>query len=177
MMSLTLLYTLQELCNYLPYLYVLMFILGIGIHKQLSSLSIIIILMACAEFIMDTTGSSLLKALSNRGLADGVGMSIWALFWCYLYAMAVLVFEKSHHWLNLSKGRELITIQALFGLATVIQIIDFVNIMVFQIQAIYIVYEAGIPLIGLAIGVYLLAELLLSIKDNYFVSHTVSDAI
>ena len=166
-MTETFISTFRELCSALPYLYVLMFMLCIGVQKQLSSLSITIILVACAEFIMDTAASPLLTALNDKTITYEVRASIWAISWCYMYAIAVYAFEKSHHWLNIQKGKELFVIQLLFGFSAVLELFDYINLMVFKFPSLFVIYEIGLPALGLAIGLYLITQLLLSIKDRY----------
>jgi len=151
----------------MPYLYVFMFLLCIGVQKQLSSLSVTIILVACAEFAMDALASPLLTALNDKSMTYEVRMSMWALFWCYLYAFIVLAIEKSHHWLNIGKGRALFFVQVLFGISAILELIEYVNALVFKTGILAEVYDFGLPTIGLAIGLHLITQLLLSIKDRY----------
>ena len=166
-MTETIISTARELCNYLPYLYVFMFLLCIGVQKQLSSLSITIILVASAEFIMDNVASPFLSFLNNNTFGYDVKMSMWSLFWCYMYAGIVLFLNKSHQWLNITKETKVKVVQYLFTVLALIQVIDYLNIFLLKSEHLSFVYEFGTPATGLAIATFLLYQLLISIKDHY----------
>ncbi len=159
--------TLLEICNYLPHFYVLMFIVSIGTMKQQTSLSITIILVALAEFIMDSVSGPLLSAMSDKSIEYVVRASIWTSFWCLFYLACVFVFQKFHEWLNLTKNRILISVQLLFGSLSILELARYLDAMLLKTDFIKTIYAAGIPIIGLTIGIYLFSELLLSIKATY----------
>lgn len=176
-MTETFISTVRELCNYLPYLYILMFVLSLGLYKQLTSLSLTIILVACAEIFMDAIASPLLTALNDKSVDAIIRLGIWLMFWCYFYALCVYALEKSHIWLNISKGRTLVIIESVFGVLILFELLYFANAFFIQSNAVKAVYHAGLPFAGLSMGVYLFSELLLSIKDHYVSrSNTASDA-
>lgn len=163
----TFIVTVKELCNFLPYLYILLFVLSIGVHKQISSLSITIILVACAEFIMDAVAGPLFTAVSDTSVDDVIRLSVWMLFWCYFYGLCVYVLEKSHIWLNISKEKILVIIESGFALLILFELLYFANAFFIESIHIELFYNAGLPLVGFSMGIYLSFQLLLSIKDHY----------
>lgn len=159
--------TLIELCNYLPYLYIAMFVGCIGITKKLTSLSITIILMACTEVLLDAAEIPLFSLVSDKSLEYEVRVGIWLMFWTTCYFVAVFILQKFHDWLNLVKGRAVYRVQALLTAAIAVELITFTNTIFIKTTFIKQMYTAAIPILGLLIGVYLFIELGLSIREKY----------
>ena len=159
--------TLNELCNYLPYLYVVMFLLCIATSKKLTSLSITIILIACAEFIIDAVAPPLSAISSDRTLEYVVRVSVWTGFWTFSYMIIGIVLHKSHDWLNLVKGRAVKQVHYLLAGLAALEWLGYVNAFFIKQEFIKTLYALGIPALGLLLGVYLFIELGLSIKDKY----------
>lgn len=173
----TFIYSLKELCKYLPYIYTLLFFLNIAVHKKMSSLSITLILVACAEFIIDSITSSPLMALNDPSVEVIIRLSTWLLFWCYFYALCVFLLEKSHVWLNVSKSRTLVITESVFAVLIALELLHFTMAYFFQNSHLVSIYHFGVPIIRLSMGVYLLSQFLLSIKDHYVSrTHTPSGA-
>ena len=159
--------TLIELCIYLPYLYIAMFVGCIGVAKKLTSLSITIVLMACAEVVLDAAEIPLFAFVSDKSIEYAVRVGIWMLFWSYCYLLAVFILQKSHDWLNLVKGRAVYRVQALLTTAVGVEVLTFINTMFIKTAFIKQIYTVAIPLLGLLIGVYLFIELILLIREKY----------
>ncbi len=164
--------TIKELCEHLPYLYLVIFIVSLGTSKQQTSLSITVILMATSEFIISSVNGPLLAALNDKSIEYVVRVSAWTSFWCLFNLTYVCILQKCHEWLNLGKGRVLITAQVSFGVLSLFELLRFLDAMFFNVVSINNVsvkdiYTASIALIGMFVGIYLLVELLLSIKDSH----------
>jgi len=159
--------TLNELCNFLPYLYFGMFLVCIGIAKKQTSLSITIILMSCAEFIMDAAAPHLFNFAMDRSIEYEVRVGIWMLFWSYCFMFFALILQKSHDWLNLVKKRAVYIVQALLAALAGVEWITFTNTVFLKTVFIKQMYTAAVPVLGLVIFVYLFIELSLSIKEKY----------
>lgn len=159
--------TLIELCNYLPYLYIAMFVGCVGIDKKLTSLSVTIVLMALVEVLLDAAEIPLYSLVSDQSIEYEVRDGIWTMFWSFCYLFAVFIMQKFHDWLNLVKGRAVYRVQALLTAAIGIETITFANTVFLKTTVIKQMYAAAIPVIGLLIGVYLFIELSLSIREKY----------
>lgn len=170
-MTESLIFILRELCKYLPYLYILMFIVSIGIHKTMSSLALTVILLACAELIINSITHPLRIALYDQSVDTVIRLSIWLLFWCYFYALCVFILEKSHVWLNISKNHTLVVTESLFAAMIILELLHFTTAFLLTNSDIRSIYHLGIPLISLSMGIFLFCQFLLSIKDHY-VSHS-----
>lgn len=159
--------TLQGVCDYLPHLYMVMFMVSIGTTKQQTSLSIIVILLSVTEFAMNSVAGPLREALNDKSIEYVVRLSAWIMFWCVVNFLVVLILQKSHEWLNLAKGRVLTTVQVMYGVLVILQLEYFINAMFIKAPILNTIHYAGIPATTLIIGVYLLFELILSLKANY----------
>lgn len=149
-----------EIGSYLPYLYSLLFVVSIGIFKKHTSLSLIIVILALAEFAMEATTLPLLSTLNNKSIEYVIRLGVWVLFWGMVDLLIIWLLQKTHIWLNISKGKELKFVQGAYILLIALLLVHFINRVVTEISIVDLVYHFGVPIINFTIAAYLLFNVL-----------------
>ncbi len=157
---------LLEIGDYIPYLYSLVFLVSIAMSRKLTSLSIIVILLAVAEFAMHSARDPIRELLNDKTIEYIVRLSAWIVFWTLVDLFIIIVLQKVHQWLNLAKTRELMVVQGCYLLIMCLHLMFFVNAWFVQISFIDTAYRLAIPIVNITIAVYLLVELLLYARNS-----------
>lgn len=151
---------LLNLGSYLPYLYTVLFLLSAGISKKLTSLSIIVVFLALAEFVMYPINGPLLAYFNELGLTYTYRLCAWVVFWVAIARLQIHLLQKLHEWLNVSKGKALERVQ--YGISGIIALflIDLINQLIFKTEILDWLYRFGVPFINFSIAGYLLFAVL-----------------
>lgn len=149
-----------EIGSYLPYLYSLLFILSIGIFRKHNSLSLIVVVLAIAEFAMITVRDVLVEVMLDKSIEYVIRLGVWVLFWSIVDLFIIWLLQKSHEWLNLTKGKELKTVQGAYILLIGLHFVMFINRMIIQVEPLDMLYQFGVPIINFTIAAYLMFNVL-----------------
>ena len=147
-----------------PYIYSLLFVVSIATFKRLTSLSIIVVLLALFEFTSNEITYPFLDLVNDKSIAYAYRLSAWAGFWMlYVYAQIVLL-QKAHIWLNVTKGKELVFVQ--WGLLSIILLfmVSLIDRIFIQNSVLDILYRLGIPALNLSIAGFLLFAMLKQVE-------------
>lgn len=155
---------LLEIRDWLPYIYSLLFVVSIGVFKKQTSLSIIVVLLALFEFTSNSITLPLLELMNDKSIDYVYRLSAWVGFWMlYVYAQIVLL-QKAHIWLNVTKGKELVFVQS--GLLGIILLfmLYFTNAMFLKSKVVAYIPQFGIPALNLSIAGFLLFAMLKQVE-------------
>ena len=147
-----------------PYIYSLLFVVSIATFKRLTSLSIIVILLALFEFASNEITLPFLELMNDKSIDYVYRLSALIGFWMlYVYAQIVLL-QKAHIWLNVTKGKELIFVQS--GLLGIILLfmLYFTNAMFLESKVVAYIPQFGIPALNLSIAGFLLFAMLKQVE-------------
>lgn len=151
---------LLQLDSIIPFLYSFLFLVSIGVFKKHSSLSLIVVILGLAEFAMHSITMPFLNFLDGDDIPYYMAMALWVGVWVAIDVFIIYILQKTHFWLKINKGPELIFVQsAYFGLIVLLSI-NYINRMLIKSDAIELIYNLGIPSINLSIAGYLLFALL-----------------
>lgn len=145
----------MELDSYLSYLYSGLFLVSLAVFKKHTSLSITIVLLALAEFVMQGITMPLLQIVSDKSTPYIIRLGVWLMTWICIDLFVVYMLQKAHEWLNLSKGIELQIIQGAFIAFMVLHLIHFIDRMLIRSDVLGLCYQFGIPLLNFSIAGYL----------------------
>ncbi|MCY7295834.1 hypothetical protein [Alteromonas sp. a30] len=144
----------------LPYLYTLLFVFSVGTTKHLSSVSIIVVILALAEFFSATLNTPLIRFIYDQDVEFVLRVGFWVILWSIFSFLVVLILQKCHEWTNTSKGKELRIVQGAYVISIVLHLLMFLNQMLIHMSILDRVYNFGIPFINFSIAGYLLLQVL-----------------
>ena len=155
---------LSEIRDWLPYIYSLLFVVSIGVFKKQTSLSIIVVLLALFEFTSNGIFTPFLELVNDKSTAYVYRLSAWVGFWMlYVYAQIVLL-QKAHVWLNVTKGKELVFVQSgLLGII-ILFMLYLTDRLFIKNDLLHQVYQFGIPALNLSIAGFLLFAMLKQVE-------------
>ncbi|UAA40143.1 hypothetical protein KIH87_07295 [Paraneptunicella aestuarii] len=147
--------------DYLPFLYTVVFFIGLKAFRQNTSLTMLALVLALAEFSMYVIRDPLWAwANKNPAVPYDIRLLGWYGCWVVCYAAMIILLLKVHEWTNITKSNPVTYVQqALWGQGT-LQLIMLANALTFNLKPISLFYQFAIPITNVFIALYVMYAIL-----------------
>ncbi len=146
--------------DHLAFLYLLLFFVGIGVSKRATSQALTVLVMALAEFSMNAIRYPVWDFTSDLAIDYEIRLFVWYTCWVVSTGVIAFALQYTHVWLNVTRVREASIILLILMGYIAMHCISFFNQAFFEVQAIHLFYQIGIPTLNLGIAVFLLYSML-----------------
>lgn len=145
----------------LPFLLTVVFFVGVKAFRQNTSLTVIAVVLALAEFSMHSIRDPLWGwAHKNSAINYEIRLMGWFGCWIICDLIVLKLLHRTHEWLNITKTKEVKVIQSAYLSLAVFHLIAFSNRTGINVKLIDYMYQFGVPIINLSVALFLLIALL-----------------
>lgn len=147
--------------DYFPFLYTIVFFIGLKAFRQNTSLTVIAVVLALTEFSMYVIRDPLWAwANKNPNVSYDIRLMGWFGCWLICDLLVLQLLHKTHEWLNVTKTKEVQIIQSAYLVLAIFHLIEFSNITSVNFTLVNYAYQLGVPFINISVGLFLLTVLL-----------------